>query len=120
MAPRAATPPAHPGPAGGHRRRPRERGWGQITLPRIGQEVIVDFLDGDPDQPVVTGRSYRVGNRPPYEGPGTRCSAPSRARRRLRAAHRPARRLARGAGHAAQHRGTSQRQRRPARPRPTG
>ncbi|WP_043317835.1 DUF2345 domain-containing protein, partial [Pseudomonas sp. PI1] len=44
-------------------------GWGQITLPRIGQEVIVDFLDGDPDQPVVTGRSYRVGNRPPYELP---------------------------------------------------
>lgn len=43
--------------------------WGQITLPRIGQEVIVDFLDGDPDQPVVTGRSYRVGNRPPYELP---------------------------------------------------
>ncbi|NMG65124.1 type VI secretion system tip protein VgrG [Azoarcus indigens] len=44
-------------------------GWGQITLPRIGQEVIVAFLDGDPDQPVITGRSYRVGNRPPYELP---------------------------------------------------
>ncbi|NMG67391.1 type VI secretion system tip protein VgrG, partial [Azoarcus indigens] len=44
-------------------------GWGQLTLPRIGQEVIVSFLDGDPDQPLITGRAYRVGNRPPYTLP---------------------------------------------------
>jgi type VI secretion system secreted protein VgrG len=43
--------------------------WGHIAIPRIGQEVIVDFLGGDPDQPIITGRTYRVGNRPPYELP---------------------------------------------------
>ena len=31
---------------------------GFIHIPRIGQEVIVDFLDGDPDQPIITGRVY--------------------------------------------------------------
>jgi type VI secretion system secreted protein VgrG len=29
--------------------------WGAFTLPRIGQEVVVSFLDGDPDRPLVTG-----------------------------------------------------------------
>ncbi len=43
--------------------------WGHIALPRIGQEVIVDFLDGDPDQPVITGRTYRVTNPTPYKLP---------------------------------------------------
>ena len=33
-------------------------GYGGLTIPRIGQEVIVDFLEGDPDQPVITGRLY--------------------------------------------------------------
>lgn len=33
-------------------------GYGGITIPRIGQEVIVDFLEGDPDQPIITGRVY--------------------------------------------------------------
>ena len=41
-------------------------GWGHISIPRIGHEVIVDFLEGDPDQPIITGRTYHAANRPPY------------------------------------------------------
>ena len=36
------------------------KGWGMIAIPRVGHEVVVDFLDGDPDQPIVTGRSYHA------------------------------------------------------------
>jgi type VI secretion system secreted protein VgrG len=45
------------------------KNWGAIALPRIGQEVIVDFLEGDPDHPLVTGRVYNEINKPPYELP---------------------------------------------------
>ncbi len=41
-------------------------GQGMLMLPRVGQEVIVDFLDGDPEQPVVVGRLFNVAN-PPVE-----------------------------------------------------
>src|SRR6185295_12458275 len=34
------------------------KGWGQISNPRIGQEVIIEFLEGDPDRPIITGRVY--------------------------------------------------------------
>ena len=34
--------------------------WGAMFLPRVGQEVLVDFLEGDPDQPVITGRVYNA------------------------------------------------------------
>lgn len=44
--------------------------WGAMNIPRIGQEVIVDFLEGDPDQPIITGRVYNGINMPPYELPG--------------------------------------------------
>ena len=40
--------------------------WGAMFLPRIGHEVLVDFLDGDPDRPVVVGRVYHGTNVPPY------------------------------------------------------
>ncbi|MEI8632370.1 phage baseplate assembly protein V [Vibrio sp. PP-XX7] len=40
-----------------------------IAIPRIGHEVIVSFLNGDPDQPVVTGRAYHATNTPPYPLP---------------------------------------------------
>jgi type VI secretion system secreted protein VgrG len=43
--------------------------WGALFLPRIGQEVIVDFLEGDPDRPIVTGRVYNGLNQPPYPLP---------------------------------------------------
>jgi type VI secretion system secreted protein VgrG len=45
-------------------------GWGGIHIPRIGQEVIVDFLEGDPDNPIITGRVYNADNMPPYALPG--------------------------------------------------
>jgi type VI secretion system secreted protein VgrG len=45
------------------------KAWGGISIPRIGQEVIVDFLEGDPDQPIVTGRVYNAEQMPPYELP---------------------------------------------------
>jgi type VI secretion system secreted protein VgrG len=41
-------------------------GWGSTHIPRIGQEVIVDFLEGDPDRPIITGRVYNADNPPPY------------------------------------------------------
>ena len=41
-------------------------GWGAMHIPRIGHEVIVDFLDGDPDRPIITGRVYNGVNLPPY------------------------------------------------------
>lgn len=40
--------------------------YGIMFLPRIGQEVIVDFLEGDPDQPIITGRVYNADQMPPY------------------------------------------------------
>jgi type VI secretion system secreted protein VgrG len=46
------------------------KGWGSVVLPRIDQEVIVHFLEGDPDQPIVTGCVYNGDNPPPYALPG--------------------------------------------------
>lgn len=43
--------------------------WGSIYLPRIGQEVIVEFLEGDPDRPLITGRVYNGEAMPPYDLP---------------------------------------------------
>ncbi|WP_059120828.1 type VI secretion system Vgr family protein, partial [Vibrio sp. MEBiC08052] len=43
--------------------------YGMVAVPRIGHEVIVDFLDGDPDQPLVTGRAYNASQVPPYPLP---------------------------------------------------
>ncbi len=41
--------------------------WGAMFIPRIGQEVIVDFLEGDPDQPIIVGRVYNGEEMPHYE-----------------------------------------------------
>ncbi|MDO6823039.1 type VI secretion system Vgr family protein [Marinobacter sp. 1_MG-2023] len=43
--------------------------YGFMALPRIGHEVIVSFLDGDPDQPIITGRTHHATNTPPYALP---------------------------------------------------
>lgn len=40
--------------------------WGASFIPRIGHEVIVTFLDGDPDRPIITGTVYNGANKPPY------------------------------------------------------
>lgn len=45
------------------------KAWGAISLPRIGQEVVVDFLEGDPDLPIITGRVYNAVQVPPYTLP---------------------------------------------------
>jgi type VI secretion system secreted protein VgrG len=42
------------------------KNWGVVFNPRIGQEVIVDFLEGDPDRPLITGRVYNAAQMPPY------------------------------------------------------
>lgn len=43
--------------------------YGIMFIPRVGQEVIVDFLEGDPDQPIITGRVYNADHMPPYKLP---------------------------------------------------
>ncbi len=43
--------------------------WGAISIPRIDQEVIVDFLEGDPDQPIITGRVYNGEQTAPWDLP---------------------------------------------------
>ncbi len=45
-------------------------GWGAMWIPRIGHEVVVDFVEGDPDRPLITGRVYHGANVPPYALPG--------------------------------------------------
>ncbi len=48
------------------------KNYGWMTIPRIGQEVIVSFLEGDPDQPVITGRVYNADQMPPWELPANK------------------------------------------------
>ena len=43
--------------------------WGAMWIPRIGQEVLVSFLEGDPDRPIITGRVYNADQMPPYALP---------------------------------------------------
>ena len=45
------------------------KNYGAMHIPRIGQEVVVDFLEGDPDQPLITGRVYNAEQMPPWELP---------------------------------------------------
>lgn len=48
------------------------KNWGAIYTPRIGQEVIVEFLEGDPDRPIITGRVYNGQVMPPYGLPSNK------------------------------------------------
>lgn len=45
------------------------QGYGAVSVPRIGQEVIVDFLEGDPDRPIITGRVYNADQATPAKLP---------------------------------------------------
>jgi type VI secretion system secreted protein VgrG len=59
------------------------KGWGSIHIPRIGHEVIVDFLEGDPDQPIVVGRVYNGTNVPPYSLPDNKTQSGVKSRSSL-------------------------------------
>ncbi len=50
-------------------------GWGSLWIPRVGMEVIVQFVDGDPDRPVVTGTLYGGANPPPYDLPAEKAKS---------------------------------------------
>ncbi|MCU0934927.1 MAG: type VI secretion system tip protein VgrG [Gammaproteobacteria bacterium] len=54
--------------------------WGAVAIPRIGQEVIVDFLEGDPDQPIITGRAYNAEQMPPYTLPDNATQSGTKSR----------------------------------------
>ena len=49
-----------------------QKKWGHIVIPRIGQEVVVDFLEGDPDRPLVTATVYNGDNKVPYDLPANK------------------------------------------------
>lgn len=54
-------------------------GWGALYLPRIGQEVVVEFLEGDPDRPIVTGSVYNGQNPPPIDLPAEKTKSTLRS-----------------------------------------
>ncbi|MFK7768681.1 MAG: type VI secretion system Vgr family protein [Mariniblastus sp.] len=57
------------------------KGWGMIDIPRQHEEVIVSFLDGDPDRPIITGRVYNGDNSPPFGLKGAGDNAKNKTRR---------------------------------------
>jgi type VI secretion system secreted protein VgrG len=59
------------------------KNWGMVSIPRIGQEVIVSFLEGDPDQPLITGRVYNAEQMPPYDLPANRTQSGIKSRTTL-------------------------------------
>ena len=54
--------------------------WGAIQIPRLGQEVIVEFLEGDPDEPIITGRVYNADQVPPYALPANKTQSGVKSR----------------------------------------
>ena len=56
------------------------KNWGIVFNPRIGQEVIVDFLEGDPDRPIITGRVYNADQMPPYALPANQTQSTIKTR----------------------------------------
>ncbi len=56
------------------------KNWGIVFNPRIGQEVIVDFLEGDPDRPIITGRVYNAEQMPPYPLPANQTQSTVKSR----------------------------------------
>jgi type VI secretion system secreted protein VgrG len=57
--------------------------WGAIHIPRIDQEVIVDFLEGDPDQPIIIGSVYNAREMPPYKLPDNKTQSGIKSRSSL-------------------------------------
>jgi type VI secretion system secreted protein VgrG len=54
--------------------------WGAVHLPRIGQEVVVDFLEGDPDRPIIVGSVYNAEQLPPYVLPANKTQSGVKSR----------------------------------------
>lgn len=55
------------------------KGWGAMHIPRVGQEVIVEFLEGDPDRPIITGRVYNGAAMPPYSLPAEKTKSTNKS-----------------------------------------
>lgn len=56
------------------------KNWGWMTIPRVGQEVVVDFLEGNPDYPLITGRVYNADQMPPYALPANQTQSGLKSR----------------------------------------
>jgi type VI secretion system secreted protein VgrG len=56
------------------------KNWGSMHIPRIGQEVIVSFLEGDPDRPIITGRVYNAEQTVPYDLPANATQSGTKSR----------------------------------------
>jgi type VI secretion system secreted protein VgrG len=56
------------------------KGWGTIQIPRIGQEVLIDFLEGDPDLPIIVGRVYNADQVVPYDLPANKTQSGVKSR----------------------------------------
>jgi type VI secretion system secreted protein VgrG len=56
------------------------KSWGMMAIPRIGQEVVVEFLEGDPDRPLITGSVYNNSQMPPYSLPANKTQSGIKSR----------------------------------------
>ena len=56
------------------------KSWGAISLPRVGQEVVVDFLEGDPDRPLIVGSVFNGDQTPPYKLPDHKTVSTNKSR----------------------------------------
>jgi type VI secretion system secreted protein VgrG len=62
------------------------KNWGMVAIPRIGQEVVVDFLNGDPSCPLIIGRVYNADQMPPYDLPANKTQTGIKSRSSMKGA----------------------------------